>query len=292
MEWKRFNAAGTVGWQVGDGSFLALVLHGGPGLSEYTSDLCAEIRAGGDGTLRVARYQQRGAPPSLLEGPLTVAQLVEDALGVLDHLSADSAVIVGHSWGGHLAMHVAVAAPERVAGLLLLDSLGAVGDGGIRTMDPVIKGRMSAGAIEEAERLAARTDLSDDERATLHLRLLWPGYFKDPATAPPIDIRVHTAAGEVMGDAMGLLAEGVLERTLPTVDVPSLHLIGAHSPIEPDANLRTARLLRGAIVEVQDAGHFAWIEQPGSVEKATRRLLAEITRRRTAVEGLGIAARE
>lgn len=272
--WQGFRAGGTVGWTKGDGKQLALVLHGGPGLSDYTEGLCEEVLAGGDGQLRVARYQQRGAPPSSTEGPMTVSQLVDDAAEVLDHLGTATALVVGHSWGGHLAMHIAAAHPTRVVGLLLLDSLGAVGDGGTGTMPGVIGSRLGDDVHAARAALTQRTDLTDDERATRDLRLIWPGYFNDPAAAPEMPpITVHHLGGSVMDDAIRLLAEGALEAALPTLDVPSLHLIGDHSPIEPEANLRTAALMRGAIVQRQDAGHFAWLEHPGSVEAATRRLL-------------------
>lgn len=275
--WREFEASGTVGWHKGDGEMLALVLHGGPGLTEYTAELCEEVLAGGDGELRVARYQQRGAPPSSIDGPFTIAQLVADAIGVLAHLDAPEALVVGHSWGGHLAMHVAAAHPDRVAGLLLLDSLAAVGDGGIGTMGAVIDSRISPAARAARVALATQQGLTDDERGTSELRLIWPGYFKDPAAAPPPPpISVHQLAGAVMGDAMRLLGEGALDAALPTVAVPSLHLIGAHSPIEPAANERTAALMPGSIVEIHDIGHFAWLEAPGCVEAATRRLLAAV----------------
>ena len=107
---------------------------------------------------------------------------------------------------------------------------------------------------------------------------MWPGYFKDPANAPEMPpMRTHGAAGAAMGDAMRLLGEGALESALPTIDIPSLHLIGAHSPIEPEANKRTAALMQRSAVEVLDTGHFPWLEQPGSVEAATRRLLEQMS---------------
>lgn len=280
--WHQFEAGDTVGWHHGDGALLALVLHGGPGLTEYTADLCEEVLAGGDGTLRVVRYQQRGAPPSSTDGPFTVAQLVADAIGVLDHFGVSKALVIGHSWGGHLAMHLAAAHPTRVAGLLLLDSLAAVGDGGTGTMPAVIERRIGAEAQAARNKLIEQEGLTDDERGTRELRLIWPGYFKDPRTAPPMPpISTHQRAGAVMGDAMRLLEEGVLEAALPTIAVPSLHLIGAHSPIERAANERTAALMPNSIVEVHDVGHFAWLEAPGIVEAATRRLLAAVAGSRT-----------
>ena len=37
--------------------------------------------------------------------------------------------MVGHSWGGHLALHVAMVLPERLLGVVAVDPLGSVGDG-------------------------------------------------------------------------------------------------------------------------------------------------------------------
>jgi len=44
----------------------------------------------------------------------------DDAIAVLDHLHIDEAVVVGCSIGGGVAMDVALAAPDRVAGLVLI----------------------------------------------------------------------------------------------------------------------------------------------------------------------------
>src|SRR5215218_6543847 len=98
-----------------------LLLHGGPGLSfEYLRDLAEELATEND----VAWYQQRGQQPSAAEGPYTVAADVGDARRVLDALDWQRAYLVGHSWGGHLALHVAQAMPERLLGVLAVDPLG------------------------------------------------------------------------------------------------------------------------------------------------------------------------
>ena len=82
-------------------------LDGGPGLSDYTAPLADELADG----FRVLRYQQRGLAPSVTTGPFSVEQHVADAVAVLDAAGAGRAYVVGHSWGGHLAMHLAVRAP-------------------------------------------------------------------------------------------------------------------------------------------------------------------------------------
>jgi proline iminopeptidase len=135
-----------VGWVRGDGPPV-LLLHGGPGLSyDYLDGLDAEL---GDG-YRAATFQQRGLEPSTTDGPFDIARAVADVVAVLDALGWDRAWILGHSWGGHLLLHVAVAAPERMLGGLAVDPLGGVGDGG---------------AADFEARLTARTPLDAAARA-------------------------------------------------------------------------------------------------------------------------------
>lgn len=273
MDWTRFETAGgTVGWATEGGDELALLLHGGPGMTDYTESVAAEVAAALPHH-RIARYQQRGVAPSPLEGPLTVAQLVDDVFDVADHLAAAQVVLIGHSWGGYLAMEAAVARPERVAGMVLLDSLGAAGDGGQSTLQPVIASRLSEATVAEVLGLLER-DLSPLEAGTEQIRLVWPGYFAHPdeAPAPPsigLDLAVNA---EVMADANVRLQEQAVARALPQLQVPSVHVIGRASPIDPDANRATAALCPGAVVVELDTGHFPWLEQPGSVTAAVRAL--------------------
>lgn len=52
----------------------------------------------------------------------TLERWVDDAVAVLDAAASDSAVVVGHGDGGSVAMLLAAANPERVEGLVLIDS--------------------------------------------------------------------------------------------------------------------------------------------------------------------------
>ena len=49
-------------------------------------------------------------------------------LGLLDHLGLDSAVLGGMSQGGFLSLRAALHAPERVRGLILIDSQAGLED--------------------------------------------------------------------------------------------------------------------------------------------------------------------
>jgi pimeloyl-ACP methyl ester carboxylesterase len=62
-----------------------------------------------------------GDSPSLT-GPTSVAQFAQEVLATLDALRIPQAICVGHSLGGMVAQELALAAPERVRGLVLADT--------------------------------------------------------------------------------------------------------------------------------------------------------------------------
>jgi pimeloyl-ACP methyl ester carboxylesterase len=251
-----------------------LLLHGGPGLGfDYLRDLADELAQEND----VAWYQQRGQEPSAAERPYTVAADVGDARRVLDALGWQKAYVVGHSWGGHLALHVAEAMPERLLGVLAVDPLGPVGDGRWpefdeeifrRTPEPV---RARAREIDELETAGE----ADDELALEGMRIVWPAYFADPERAPPMpELQITSERSAEM--VQSILAElPVLEAGLPRIRVPVGFVHGSRSPMPVAASTDGAERIPGAWVDVvEGAGHFVWVEAPGAVRASLRRLTA------------------
>jgi proline iminopeptidase len=264
-----------VGWVQGAGPPV-LLLHGGPGLSyDYLDDLAAELVP----AYQVAAFQQRGLAPSTTVGPFTVAVAVADVLTFLDALGWDRAFVVGHSWGGHLLLHTAVSAPERLAGALAVDTLGGVGDGGMATFEHQMSVRTSDGARARAQELDAQALRGEGtaEDFVEGLRLVWPAYFADPAGAPEMpDISASTEAYSGLFASLTAERDG-LAAALPAVSVAFGFVAGAASPMPVDeAAAATADVIPGAWLDVIDgAGHFPWYERPGRVRAALDRLVAE-----------------
>jgi pimeloyl-ACP methyl ester carboxylesterase len=251
-----------------------LLLHGGPGLGfDYLRDLADELADEND----VAWYQQRGQEPSAVEGPYTVAADVEDARRVLDALGWDKAWVVGHSWGGHLALHVAEAMPERLLGVLAVDPLGSVGDGRWPEFDEEIFRRTPEETRARARELdeLSMAGETTDELALEGMRLVWPAYFADPEQAPPMpELRLASErSGEMIPSIQAELP--ALEAGLPGIRVPVGFVHGSRSPMPLAASTDAAERIPGAWVEVvEGAGHFMWVEAPGAVRAALRRLTA------------------
>jgi proline iminopeptidase len=260
------------GVQEGEG-FPLLLLHGGPGLTDYMGLLDNET-----GGYRRIRYQQRGTAPSTLDGPLTVARHVADAVAVLDELGVDRAIVAGHSWGGHLAEQLAVARPDRVAGLLLIDPPGSEGDGGLGAAVAELEARIlpsnRARADALNEYLATHTPTDDDVTEALALR--WPGYYADPPTAPafPPTMRLSLRAnGETVASLFGELGNHGFASALAVLRTPTVFLLGAKSPVPNSGGEATAATMPNAeVIVVADAGHLPWHECPGCVAAALETL--------------------
>jgi 3-oxoadipate enol-lactonase len=75
---------------------------------------------------RVITWDQRGHGGTLATGPFSYWDSARDALGLLDHLGIERAVLGGMSQGGFLSLRAAMLAPERVSGLILIDSQAGI----------------------------------------------------------------------------------------------------------------------------------------------------------------------
>jgi len=275
-EFRAGVAGGSLtAWQTGGGGPAVLILHGGPGLSDYTAPLAGEL----EDAFSVLRFQQRGVAPSTTSGPFEIRQHVADAIAVLDAAGAERAYVIGHSWGGHLAMHLAVQHAERLLGVVIADPLGAVPDGGAGDLGRNLTERtppaLAARARELDERAMAGQGTA--EEALESLAIVWPGYFSAPDKAPPtppLGISVECYAA-TFASVVWHFEQKTLECSLPSLRVPAIFVLGAASPIPPEHGIASAALISGARYRVEpDCGHFPWLERPGSV----RRALEEIAR--------------
>jgi pimeloyl-ACP methyl ester carboxylesterase len=264
-------------WDSGpEDGVAALVLHGGP-MTDYTAPLVALLPP----TLRTIRYQQRGLPPSTVEGPFDIETHVADAISVLDSREVGRAWLVGHSWGGHLAFHLAVAHPDRVLGVVAIDPLGAVPDGGWGDLDANIFARLERHSPEGAARAKelderAMAGGGTDEEADESLRLVWPYYFARPESAPPmpeLTVSVPLYAG-VVASVHEHFERGTLERGLPSFAGPLAIIHGEEDPLPIEASRATAALVPHAVLEpIADAGHFPWLERPEALREAAERVV-------------------
>lgn len=266
---------GRLGGSVTGQGDPVLLLHGGPGLPwTYLEPLMEELA----GRYRVAAYQQRGLPPSTAGAPYDVRTQVGDVAAVLDGLGWEHAVVAGHSWGGHLLLHALAEIPRRISAALVIDTLGAVGDGGEAAFDAEMSRRTPPENVARAEALDKRAMDGHGTDADLaeSLAIFWPAYFAEPAAAPPfpeLDFSVEAYAATF--DSLHAELPGLAGRLTGSA-VPTLFVHGGGSPMPVTASTDSAEAIgAAATVEViAGAGHFPWYERPGTLRTSLDRLVA------------------
>jgi 3-oxoadipate enol-lactonase len=102
-----------------------LLIHGGI-IADIMAPMMAEPVLADD--YRLIRYHRRGYGASSRSGhPSGLSDQVGDAVAILRHAGAGQAHIVGYSFGGAIALQLAIDVPQMVASITLLDTIVPAG---------------------------------------------------------------------------------------------------------------------------------------------------------------------
>lgn len=199
--------------------------------------------------------------------PFTLYDAVDDVIGVLDELGIERAVWCGLSIGGMVAVRAALTVPERVSGLVIMDShagkermfhklkyrLMAVGVRSLGTgpfLSPICK--MMFGATTRRENSALVKE--------------WRNIFADM----DVPSALHGLEALVRRDS-------VIAR-LPEISAPSLVVVGQEDISLPPIFSR--QIHDGSpdsqYVEIPGAGHLSALERPAPVNEALEVFLRKI----------------
>ena len=214
---------------------------------------------------RVTAYDLRGHGLSgLTETGYTSAALAGDFIALLDSLGIEKTLVVGHSFGGVVGLHAAVEHPDRIRGVVMLDSglaclryLRIIEDwAGWNARPEVFKERGLT--LERFLELDSKQDVTD---ILLHgagaPRI---GGFRKGETALTPRLRrllEETRIGFEFRDVAGLT-----EDRLQMLETPVLALYGETSPYQKMAK-RLGELIRNCRHQViAGAGHFYAVHRP------------------------------
>jgi proline iminopeptidase len=243
-------------------------LSGGPGFDvDYMSPVAQFFPAGYSKILFDQRGTGRSRAGEETAARMTLRVAVDDLDALRTHLKQERLFLVGHSWGGMLAMTYAAAHPERIDRLILIGSGGPTLEFGTWFNDN-ISSRLHPQDVEARAYWESASKLGVDpvKAATGMVRAILPAYFFDRAQA--LAFAAEVKDGSYHPEVNTLLSEDMqraydLRPGLRKLGRPVLIVQGHQDPIgDKTAEDIHALIARSRLAFIDKAGHFPWIERP------------------------------
>ncbi len=263
-----------------------LLMHGGPGLDHTT---LLPLRALQDQyTLIFYDHRCNGCSTGADVSTMTWENLTADADALRQALGFDKWAVLGHSFGGNVALEYALRHPENLSHLILLDTCGEAGWSQNKAPELLAKRGYSADTVQTARRFF-NGPLTADEVLPSALKLVrayeyHPNLFFHPAVlslayrlglGPPMVMRPEA---HVFGFSHLCKGWTVMDR-LGEIKMPTLVMAGRDDFLFPPEHqaILADRIPNAQLEIIECAGHNPQMEQLAPVIQAIRCFLSAQT---------------
>jgi proline iminopeptidase len=263
-----------------------MILHGGPGLDH--TYLLPQMEKLAD-TYELIFFDQRGCGKSSIHvdsTAMTLDALVEDIDRIRDAYNLNTMNLMGHSWGGLLAMLYAIKHGDRLNSLILVNSTPPTSE--LRSASFKIIGQRTSREDSIAEASLVQTPefkRRDPAAMQKYFRLLFRGSFRDRHMADELtltfgpDYGTRSKLVQYLAKDPQLQSYDVLGR-LETITCPVLIIGSDYDLVPPEANERIHSHIEGSrYVVMKNCGHFPFIEAPAQFFPAIRDFLERARQR-------------
>lgn len=248
----------------GAGPAAVLLLHGGPGVPDYLSDVSDILRS----RLRVIRFDQRGTGPSTCESDrYELSDYIDDVDAVRRACGVERVSLFGHSWGGLVAQLYAARHPARVEKICLCNSsIGLGPDWRAMERAVIAHNRRRCGAVGFTllgldQVLAMLPGSAGDRAARRMMTRVWRNYFDPPSSAPPPSpawlAGIHSRP--IFATRRAALAGHSRELDIAE-SACVLILFGEHDIYGDTTDRLITRYPKARVITIQGAGHVPWLQ--------------------------------
>lgn len=248
---------------------VIVVVHGGPGLDQsYLLPQMSQLSK----NYRVIFYDQRGSGKSnstvINAKNINMDQFINDLETIRQSLKLNKMILLGHSWGGFLAMHYAIQYPKNVSALILMNSAPATSKGFHSFEQEYIKRTKPISKELEAINSSEKFKQFDPETTALFYRKIFSTYIDNPKNINALTLTFTPVSAEHSGQIETLLSPYLtgsydLRSKLHTLNIPTLVVTGDADPIPLWAEKEIADSIKNSqFTVIKHCGHFPYIEQP------------------------------
>jgi proline iminopeptidase len=267
---KTFQTGGvTLYFEVLGGAAPAkvplVIANGGPGFDHsylHVSNVWGELAK----DRPIVLYDQRGTGSSTTtaggEGTAGLAEQIADLEALRQHLGAEKIDLLGHSWGGYLAMAYAARHPEHIRHLLIVDSAAPKWSDTLFLFKDVFPE-----GVARQNALAFADELGDQAAKTESLREYFAMLFYAPENRDAFlafagsNVKVNEKVNKALNAD---LARFDLGPELPKYRFPTLVITGRYDMnVAPATAWRIHQAIPGSrFVVFEKSGHLPFFEEP------------------------------
>ena len=206
------------------------------------------------------------------ERAFTLADEAARTVGIID-ASSDKVHLVGHSYGGGVALRAALERPERIASLTLYEPsafhlLKTMGAHGMHALAEIVAiSKRTADGVSSGDYRGAAASFVD----------YWGGPGAWNALRPSVQAALTRWAPKAPLDFCALLEERTAASAYAALRVPALILRGQHAPLPTRAIAERLPMLLPAarLAVIEGAGHMGPVTHADQVNAAIVRHIAE-----------------
>src|SRR5512139_568738 len=264
---------------IGQG-YPLLLMHGGPGLDHTT--LLSLQSCADQFTLVYYDHRCNGRSEGADVTSMTWENLTADAEALRQTLGFDKWAVLGHSFGGYVALEYALRYPQTLSHLILMDTAGDSGWAQQKAPELLAKRGYSAAAVQAGRRFFSG-QLAPSEFFPITMKYARAYYYNSSlwtmvrCMLHGLDLKARPEAA-IFGYSKLLPGWTVMDR-LTEIKVPTLVLAGRDDFLfPPECQAALAGGIPDAQLEIiERAGHEAPSERPAEAMRAIESFLADVT---------------
>lgn len=244
-----------------------IIIHGGPVLDH--SYLFPHFKPLMD-EYRLIFYDQRLSGRSSADADsidIRLSTFIEDIESLRAKLNLEKVHILGHSWGGLLAMKYAIKYPSHIKKLMLINSMAPTSELWKKEEAILAASSTEADSLQRQEIIQSELFNENPPQAIEKLlELSFKKQFYNPEKADLLDLYVpedYMARSRLFSYLMVDISSYDLRNELQKMTVPTLIVYGSAEPAADISGPVLNRLIpNSSYTIIEKSGHFPFIEQP------------------------------
>lgn len=251
-----------------------IVIHGGPGLTQdYLLPHMAKLAQAN----LVIFYDQRGCGRStgaINQDSIQINTFVDDLEAIRKFFAYEKVTVLGHSWGGFLAMQYAIAHPESIEKLILLNTMSPSSEGFSLFIQEWMK-RM-APYQDELSAIKKTPEFAEGNPSIIekYYRIVFGRYCYSAKKADLLNLYMSPKASIDGAQVYEIFRQNLFAKSfnfydqLKLLKIPTLIVHGDFDPIPPSTAETLHQNIPGShYILIKDCGHFPYVETPDELFK-------------------------